>query len=96
MNCIEEAEEEVEVTESPPNYSIITPPKLKRTKSIKLTPSKTDKIIDKTLSKVKTENTIPQQILVQPTITNIYGREQRDERVKQKSQKMNTLFVNAI
>ncbi len=36
----------------------------------------------------------PQEIT--PTITNIYGREQRNERVKQKTQKMNTLLVNAI
>ena len=53
---VEEAEEEVEEAEKEDEI----PPKLKRTKSIKLTPSKTDKIIDKTLSKVKTENTIPQ------------------------------------
>ena len=35
----------------------------------------------------------PQEIT--PTITNIYGREHRNERVKQKTQKMNTVFVNA-
>ena len=68
------------------------PPKLKRTVSVK--PEKTVQPVKKTISKVKADQPIPETIT--PTITNIYGREHRNERVKQKTNKMNTLFVNAI
>ena len=51
--------------------------------------------VKKAVIQVKIENTKPQQE-VQPTIANIYGREQLKERVKQKTYKMKTLLVNTI
>ena len=91
----EEEEEETkieEVTKTPLEQEVKPPPKLKRTVSVK--PEKTVQPVKKTISKVKADQPIPETIT--PTITNIYGREHRNERVKQKTNKMNTLFVNAI
>ena len=86
----EEEEEEEEVKPSTP-----PPPKLKRTVSEKT--QKQTQPIKKTISKVKQPQPSQQpQQQTTPTITNIYGREHRNEMVKMKSQKMNTLFVNAI
>ena len=78
----EEEEEEVKqvVEQKKPKPP---PPKLKRTESEKPPPT-----IKRTISKA------PEP--VKPTITNVYGREQRNERVKLKTLKMNTLFSNAF
>ena len=55
--------------------------------------------IKKTVNKVRQPQPAckdhPQQPQ-QPTPTNIYGREQRNERAKQKTEKMCNLFVNAF
>ena len=92
--AVEEEEEEEEELPKPP-------PKLKRTVSIR-------QPVKKTVTKVKqpkteiigeTKHTLPSTSCndqVKPTITNIYGREHRDERVRHMTKKMNTLFVNAI
>ena len=76
----EEEEEEEEVKQ---------PPKLKRTVSVK-------KTINKAKPPLPVKGQEPQQPQITPTIRNIYGREQRNERLQQKSQKMNSLFNNAI
>ena len=75
-----------------------TPPKSRRTMNVKQTLTKTEMSVKKTLSKVKTGNTkpIPERDEVTPTITHIYGREHRNERVKQKALEMNTVFVSAM
>ena len=91
-----EAEEEEEVKEEvkqvveqpkpkppPPKLKRTEQPPLKRTESEKPPPT-----IKRTISKA------PEP--VKPTITNVYGREQRNERVKLKTLKMNTLFSNAF
>ncbi len=51
-----------------------------------------------TTKAIKKKQFVPEPVTIEPapTITNIYGREHRNERVKQKVTKMNTLFVNAI
>ena len=91
----QEEEEEEEEEEEP----IVAPPMLKRTVSVKPQPVK------KTITKeppapkaIKKKQCVPEPVRIEPapTITNIYGREHRNERVKQKVTKMNTLFVNAI
>ena len=87
-----EQEEEEEETKTPLEQEVKPPPKLKRTVSVK--PDNTVQPVKKTISKAKPDQPIPEKIT--PTITNIYGREHRNERVKQKTNKMNTLFVNAI
>ena len=84
----EEEEEEEEVKPSPP------PPKIKRTVSV--APA-VKKVIKKSLNKVeKAEEQInrvkPQ---IKQTVANIYGRENRNERAIQKTEKMVKLFVNA-
>lgn len=90
----QEEEEEEEKIEP-----IVAPPGLKRTVSVKPQPVK------KTITKeppapkaIKKKQFVPEPVRIEPapTITNIYGREHRNERVKQKVTKMNTLFVNAI
>ena len=103
----EEAEEtEEEVIPSPPPQ----PLKLKRTVSVvpaEKTPVK--KTINKVRRDIATEGQVEQQshtpgasagvdqrVTVKPTVANIYGREIRNERVKQKTEKMGKLFVNAI
>ena len=97
-----EEEEEEEVTAS-------VKPIIKRT--ISVIPEKQPIPVKKTIEKVKREKVknekegenkspqgeqVSQQPQITPTITNIYGREHRNERVKHKTHKMNTLFVNAI
>jgi hypothetical protein len=111
-NCIankqpkeEEAAEETneETQEQEEEAKPPTPPTLNRTVSVKHPlGSKTPQSVKKTINKVKPlSEQQPQQPAIPegsitPTITNIYGREHRNERVKQKTHKMNTLFVNAI
>ena len=90
----QEEEEEEEETKTPLEQEVKPPPKLKRTVSVK--PDKTVQPVKKTISKAKPDQPIPERVEITPTITNIYGREHRNERVKQKTNKMNTLFVNAI
>ena len=92
----ETTEEETKEEEEMIGEEVKQPPKLKRTVSVK--GSKAPHPVKKTTNKVKPEQPQqPQQPLeITPTITNIYGREHRNERVKQKTHKMNTLFVNAI
>ena len=84
--------------------------KLKRTVSVvpaEKTPVK--KTINKVRRDIATEGQVEQQshtpgasagvdqrVTVKPTVANIYGREIRNERVKQKTEKMGKLFVNAI
>jgi hypothetical protein len=80
LEPIPEKEEEEEVKQ---------PPKLKRTVSVK-------KTINKAKPPLPVKGQEPQQPQITPTIRNIYGREQRNERLQQKSQKMNSLFNNAI
>jgi len=84
----EEEEEETKIEEVKP------PPKLKRSVSVKM--EKTVQPVKKTINKVKQDQPIPERVEITPTVTNLYGREHRNERVKQKTIKMNTLFVNAI
>jgi len=74
-----------------------TPPVLKRTVSVAR--PKQPPPVKKTVNKVKQPQPTdisnvyqPQQ----PTPTNIYGRENRNERAKQKTEKMCNLFVNAF
>ena len=92
----EEEEEEVKPCAKQP------PPVLKRTVSAKPTIQKVSKQpppVKKTVNKVKIpDGQQPQYINVsqQPTPTNIYGRENRNERAKQKTEKMCNLFVNAF
>ena len=102
----EETETEEEVIPSAPPQ----PLKLKRTVSVvpaEKTPVK--KTINKVRRDIATEGQVEQQshtpgasagvdqrVTVKPTVANIYGREIRNERVKQKTEKMGKLFVNAI
>jgi len=95
----QEEEEEEEEEEEKKIEPIVAPPGLKRTVSVKPQPVK------KTITKeppatkaIKKKQFVPEPVTIEPapTITNIYGREHRNERVKQKVTKMNTLFVNAI
>ena len=100
----EETEEEV-IPSTPPQ-----PLKLKRTVSVVPAEKKTvKKTINKVRRDIATEGQVEQQshtpgasagvdqrVTVKPTVANIYGREIRNERVKQKTEKMGKLFVNAI
>ena len=95
----EEETQEEEEEEEKKIEPIVAPPGLKRTVSVKPQPVK------KTITKeppatkaIKKKQFVPEPVTIEPapTITNIYGREHRNERVKQKVTKMNTLFVNAI
>ena len=95
----ETLEQETQEEEEEKIEPIVAPPGLKRTVSVK--PQLIKKTITKEPSVKKTINKIqfvPEPVTIEPapTITNIYGREHRNERVKQKVTKMNTLFVNAI
>ena len=75
------------------------PPMLKRTVSVKPQPVKKTMIKEQPVKQtIKKKQFAPEPVTIEPvpTITNIYGREHRNERVKQKATKMNTLFVNAI
>ena len=107
-----ETEEEEEEVKPPPITPAGPAPILKRTVSVALpkvrdpsqpTGQKVSKQfppVKKTVTKVKQPQTDtlegnkdqPQQ----PTPTNIYGRENRNERAKQKTEKMCNLFVNAF
>ena len=95
----EEGEETEETKEEPPPQ----PVKLKRTSSI--VPA--EKIpVKKTINKVKRDiaTSQPKTEAINNTVTinksneffNIYSRENRNERVKMKNDKMVRLFVNAI
>ena len=88
--AVKEAEEEPETEEEEEEVKPLPPPILKRTVSVK---PKQPPPVKKTVNKVKVPQ--PQQPQ-QPTPTKIYGRENRDERAKQKTEKMCNLFVNAF
>ena len=108
----EEEEEEPETEEEEEEVKPSPAPILKRTVSVaypikvrdppqptvqKVCPSGSQPPpVKETVNKVKPEQ--PQHIKVsqQPTPTNIYGRENRNERAKQKTEKMCNLFVNAF
>ena len=103
----EEEEEEEEETQTPEEEEeeevklkpIVAPPMLKRTVSVKPQPVKKTMIKEQPVKQtIKKKQFAPEPVTIEPvpTITNIYGREHRNERVKQKATKMNTLFVNAI
>ena len=93
----EETEEEV-IPSTPPQQAIPMAQaqglaKLKRTVSV--VPAEKPPV-KKTITKVKkTEGQVEQPERVSIP-ANIYGREIRNERVKQKTEKMGKLFVNAI
>ena len=95
----ETPEEETHSEEEEEEEPIVAPPGLKRTVSVKpQTVKKTitkEPPVKKTIKKIQF---VPEPVTIEPapTITNIYGREHRNDRVKQKVTKMNTLFVNAI
>jgi hypothetical protein len=93
----EEEEEEVKPCAKQQVAQVPTPPVLKRTVSVAR--PKQPPPVKKTVNKVKQPQPTdisnvyqPQQ----PTPTNIYGRENRNERAKQKTEKMCNLFVNAF
>ena len=86
----EEEEEEEPATEEEEEVKPSPAPVLKRTVSVK---PKQFPPVKKTVNKVKQPQ--PQQPQ-QPTPTNIYGRENRNERAKQKTEEMCNLFVNAF
>ena len=96
----EETEEEV-IPSTPPQQAIPMAQaqglaKLKRTVSVvpaEKTPVK--KTINKVRRDIATEGQVEQPERVSIP-ANIYGREIRNERVKQKTEKMGKLFVNAI
>ena len=102
----EEAEEtEEEVIPSPPPQRALGA-KLKRTASVVPAEKKT---VKKTINKVRRDIATspegqgqveqPERVTVKGpmgTVANIYGRENMNERVKQKTEKMVKLFVNAI
>jgi hypothetical protein len=93
----ETEEEEEEEVKPCAKQQVPTPPVLKRTVSVAR--PKQPPPVKKTVNKVKQPQPTdisnvyqPQQ----PTPTNIYGRENRNERAKQKTEKMCNLFVNAF
>jgi hypothetical protein len=93
----ETEEEEEEEVKPCAKQQVATPPVLKRTVSVAR--PKQPPPVKKTVNKVKQPQPTdisnvyqPQQ----PTPTNIYGRENRNERAKQKTEKMCNLFVNAF
>ena len=95
----EEEEEEEEEEKIKPIGPQGPPPMLKRTVSVKPQPVKKTMIKEQPVKQtIKKKQFAPEPVTIEPvpTITNIYGREHRNERVKQKATKMNTLFVNAI
>ena len=95
----EEEEEEEEVKPSPP-------PILKRTVSVAYPPQPTVMLkaqvskqlppVKKNFNKVKQPQPACKDQPQQPTPTNIYGRENRNERAKRKTEKVCNLFVNAF
>ena len=93
--AVEEAEEEEE-PETEEEEAEVKPspaPILKRTVSVK---PKQPPPVKKTVNKVKVPQPACKDQPQQPTPTNIYGRENRNERANQKTEKICNLFVNAF
>ena len=102
----EEEEKKIEPIVAPPGLKrtvSVKPQPVKKTITKERggnTPSGGDKVTSPppATKAIKKKQFVPEPVTIEPapTITNIYGREHRNERVKQKVTKMNTLFVNAI
>ena len=90
----EEEEEEEEEVKPCAKQQVPTPPVLKRTVSVAR--PKQPPPVKKTVNKVKQPQPACKDQPQQPTPTSIYGRENRNERAKQKTEKMCNLFVDAF